>query len=547
MALMSNVRQPQTFRGLFQTVPHLSISSKSLDAVFIGLPGTTGAKFLYQWVNSQNTSIRGELIEILACDIRPNDFLSSEVYHGAKWIVSTRHPLWALEAIYNSNPERPLTGRPEDIPQNFHSAACLNMLRNVSSRHKMFIIDDYQVRIPNELRRSLQKFLDVEQQLTPFRLHKDFRTNGGVNICQERFFRIRQEVSNTIGIAAANVVLEGSFLDNPNITVSTRPQFEDLVDLWKVDPCPLENDSRKGLNGGALLHGGQTDEDISPLLDFGVIGFPKTATTTLLNWLARSKEIDMYSFEVRHLGSGETDEFVKFMRALRQETGIKRGYKAPRELVKPKAMKAIQQHWPDATLVVGVRHPIKWWESYYNFRKRLKTRRVHLPDLANITTAALPVEVRFHNNLANLGKTNTSDLHEHALLGPFHDHLYHFSLGEVKNKIFLYEISQLSNNQTRNALALDLSHALGLQQPLDARELRSSQSHDNALFVVDRIDVCHAQYQPLRHELLKLGAAAAEWIQRYFMIHPDVIVSSPESFRSALDKWSIDPCNDREI
>jgi hypothetical protein len=32
----------------------------------------------------------------------------------------------------------------------------------------------------------------------------------------------------------------------------------------------------------------------------------------------------------------------------------------------PKAMNAIAQYWPNTGLIVGVRHPVLWFESFYN-------------------------------------------------------------------------------------------------------------------------------------------------------------------------------------
>jgi hypothetical protein len=54
---------------------------------------------------------------------------------------------------------------------------------------------------------------------------------------------------------------------------------------------------------------------------------------------------------------------------------IHRGYKAPSDIRRPATLEAINRYWPKTKLVVGLRHPLKWFASFYNFnvssRKKL--------------------------------------------------------------------------------------------------------------------------------------------------------------------------------
>jgi hypothetical protein len=152
----------------------------------------------------------------------------------------------------------------------------------------------------------------------------------------------------------------------------------------------------------------------------------------------------------------------------------------------------------------------------------------------------LPYQVRFHRNLAMLGKTNPrTDPLEANILGIENDarHRTHF---RMSNKVFLYDVSQpFGKNKTQSSLFLrDLSDFIGLSTPVDIP--KTMQAHSpNAGFA---IDICDDKFHNLRIELIENGKAAAYWIQTYFMINPDVTVSSPECFQTLLSTWSKDPC-----
>lgn len=107
--------------------------------------------------------------------------------------------------------------------------------------------------------------------------------------------------------------------------------------------------------------------DVSFLLDFAIVGHSKTATTQHMNWLADHPEVQMYHHEVHSLKNSRPAEFVSLMYDLKPGSQYKRGYKAPNDIHYDQSMDALRKYWPDAGLIVGVRHPVKWFASYYNF------------------------------------------------------------------------------------------------------------------------------------------------------------------------------------
>lgn len=106
--------------------------------------------------------------------------------------------------------------------------------------------------------------------------------------------------------------------------------------------------------------------DASFLLDFAIIGHPKTATSFILQWLASHPEIQTEVHEVNSLSRGDAAALIQRLYNLPKGKHFKRGYKAPRDILLPKAMNAIAQYWPNTGLIVGVRHPVLWFESFYN-------------------------------------------------------------------------------------------------------------------------------------------------------------------------------------
>ena len=272
--------------------------------------------------------------------------------------------------------------------------------------------------------------------------------------------------------------------------------------------------------------------DVQFLLDFAIVAHPKCGTTALLNWIGNHDEVQMHDNEIHSLKSNKPAELVSLMYDLPPGSHYKRGYKAPNDLRSEDALQAIQTYWPQTKLIVGLRHPVKWMESFYNFRKR-KGRKV--PSDEVMRGLEIPQQVQFHLNLANLGKTNVTE-QESNLLGPDKKR----PRLHLRNEVFLYEISQPSDkNETRAArFRTDLSDFIGLSIPLDPLERKESDNFHYA------IDICDEEYSHLRARLVENGKVAATWIRNYFLPLPDVTVSSPTYFEELLQSWSIDPCDE---
>jgi hypothetical protein len=376
------------------------------------------------------------------------------------------------------------------------------------------------------------------------RIHSRFSKGGsscrphGTNNCW--LFGILATVAVTVswvwssGDGASNLLLQLRYATsqskhsrNPDdeLMTSPRPFLHELI-----------ADFHKNVTG-----------NVSWLMDFAILGHSKCSTTSHMTWLRRHPEILMHDHEVHALTRGQTAEMVSLLYALPNRPNRKRGYKAPIDIMHPDVLTNLRTYWPETKIIIGVRHPVKWFESFYNFNKRQADRgRPGAVRLGPAETMGVPGHAHFHAHLSRLGKTNVTHPDEAALLG---------DVGRpeqppaaMTNKVFLYESSQpydLHNGRSAR-YRWDLETFLGLTEPLEPIPLRGETDGESYNYTSENfhydIDICEDKFADLRRQLLEVGTTAAEWILKYFVPHPDVTVSSPDHFEELLLSWSIDPC-----
>jgi hypothetical protein len=270
------------------------------------------------------------------------------------------------------------------------------------------------------------------------------------------------------------------------------------------------------------------------LLDFAVLGHSKCGTTETLHWLGGHKDVVMYDYELHSLGQGHPAELVKYLYELPKGDFL-RGYKSPHELQRQNSVRFLRKYWPKTKIIVGLRHPVLWFGSYYNFNYRMGNK---LPPAETFVGKHFPGGVMYHEHLFRLGKTNTTDPTEYRMVGRTEPEV----MSTMPNPIFLYEVSQPFdlNLTKRQIYAKDMTEFLNLSSALPALNTRKGDtSSGNYNF---KIDICRPQYKALRQELTHMGNNAADWLRTYFLVLPDVKVSSPERFDELLSTWSLDPC-----
>jgi len=344
-------------------------------------------------------------------------------------------------------------------------------------------------------------------------------------------------------------------------------------------------------------------DDIKHLLDFAIIGHGKSATTKLMNWLVSFSSssgnetqpdgntqtakpiIQMPNHEIHFLTHGEPGLFVEELFKLQTTSTVSSshgkvlvGYKSPNDIEVVQSRNLLQRYFPLTRLIVGVRHPVTWFQSWYNFHSRLDDQPLPNAEtygrtiVFNTTTNTtdiqynLPYHAMFHVHLALMRKTARTDPREWELLDPFvtpteksmllkrsNDlDCFNDSCRTMNHHVLLYESTQPFDHNTsrRIMFANDLGRHIGLMDtdkhnPRDKEgilpPLKDATNYQSRNYSSD-IDICDDRYRQVRADLLELGTAAATWILDHFLPLESVHVSSPQHFQELLHNWSVDPC-----
>ena len=326
---------------------------------------------------------------------------------------------------------------------------------------------------------------------------------------------------------------------------------------------------------------GQIEGDVRHLLDFAILGFAKSATTYLVEWFhQQSNDISISSKEICFFNKKDAPQLIRHLTQTLDGTKL-RGFKCPSHFTRS-SLDWYRRYFPQTKLIIGVRHPVLWFQSFYNFRirhpKYPKDPTIHLPspkELIGSCTKAnqglCTSQMKFHSQLARLGKTPLNAT-ERTLVHLNSKDLMGLGMHRVENPVFLYEITQIRNNPAQ--MAHDLAKFLGMEQPLKSfvgkpkrrhkpqqqqqqqsspsstsapRELQQPQESKNgnnhsSSSRSKTISICDPQYDEVRQQLMKVAVEASEWILGYFMEHVTITTSPRASFVKALQAWKRDPC-----
>jgi len=300
--------------------------------------------------------------------------------------------------------------------------------------------------------------------------------------------------------------------------------------------------------------------------DFAVMGFPKCGTTFLLEVLKAHPEVEMGN---RTLPSGAIlEEFCQIhnkdgveetLSWLQNTTStasansrtIKYGIKCPTMVRAMSAIENLIKMADHTRLVVGVRHPIKWFESFYNYRvlgtynqnwnETIPKPHELVDGTKNWRDVSVPLG-RFDIYLKQLAKTSLNKNELNEMLN--HENLFPKNIMPNPYKVFIYTVEQLQDkNKTRQVqFQTDLQHHLGLETSfLDFDKVPKANVQDSTPYK-EHIDICDSQYTAIRNKLLQQGRKSRDWIVNKFIMSSDVVVSDKDYFSSVLKEWGEDPC-----
>lgn len=216
------------------------------------------------------------------------------------------------------------------------------------------------------------------------------------------------------------------------------------------------------------------------------------------------------------------------------------GYKQSHDLYHPSiTTRNYAEVFPSTPLIVTLRHPVKWFESYWNFRHNNNGKNWTLPfyPLKHVikrrgnfregfVTSDLHVGLGFfHQFLAQLGKTpQLNGTREMELLE------YEMEDGEaaevfpvprkVPNRVFVVLTEQLEDKNSNERVRKDLQSFLRLDTAFDAiPHVRPDTLYisQKAIERSKKESICKPKYKHLREKLLRIGEVASEWVLDYFL------------------------------
>jgi hypothetical protein len=146
---------------------------------------------------------------------------------------------------------------------------------------------------------------------------------------------------------------------------------------------------------------------------------------------------------------------------------------------------------------------------------------------------------RFHVALAKLGKTPLNET-ERALLAPNDgDGGSHIKNHNIRNTIFLYEQTELNNDDVWESLARLLEYP-NPTIPHDKRH--SSHGKQRVNKTVNTLNICDEEYDRFRMIMMPYAYEMSQWICDYFVESPDVIVANRTRFCATVRAYANDPC-----
>ena len=300
--------------------------------------------------------------------------------------------------------------------------------------------------------------------------------------------------------------------------------------------------------------------DPQDLLDFAVVDLDETVADIVTAWLSEHPRIEMVASQRDHSETA-ADPFAlinEIQNSDPQGTGKKviRGYRV--DLDKDDEFEALRTFWPKTKLIVVLRHPVRWFEDYFNrYIETSSTPMLHPNRLIGSchrlgqTVCTEKADVAFP--LLKLGKTmNNPTLMTREIVkeNRLRQNLLGATIPVHPNPVFLVTWEQLteSNVDKQKKLVDDLEYFLGvrsglsfLRLPLDRRLFQHFPHHDPH---TKSIDICESSFRPLRKALMDIGRRSSQWIQNDFLPTTTVTCSQVDWFTNNLKTWMVDPCEE---
>jgi hypothetical protein len=364
-------------------------------------------------------------------------------------------------------------------------------------------------------------------------------------------------------------------------TSRDKPQNKTFPTRFEVHPV----DSRPPFHEIVDAETGNVKADVSSLLHFAIVGFGKCGSTSAMKWLNQHPDLQCFPREVYDLYHNSPAQFLYKLYSLPSRQAVEgpdaptdwlRGYKSPLDLHSRRshAVNLLGEMFPKTKIIVGIRHPVRWFESLFNFRiqnSKEPEKFPHPNELVGLCTPAkkntCTYKGEFSVFLRSLGKTlpvnlldEEGEVDDSDVITPFEAAMYKAAkirrprrLRRLPNPVFLFEVSQLKDGNATRAerFSRDMQAFLELKTPMPEipHEIPGRQHDDEERQRIRdalKIDICDDEYIPLRKVLMRISRMTATWIRDYFLpvalTDESVVISSPDYFAQIMDRWMEDPC-----
>ena len=300
-------------------------------------------------------------------------------------------------------------------------------------------------------------------------------------------------------------------------------------------------------------------------LDFYIAGFPKCGTSSMMDLfrnvvnetviiLPEQDSPNKREYNLSDLDKAQTlvDKIKEISKTYNKT--MKFGIKWPIGILFPSSFRnliEVDKRHENTKIIIGLRHPVKFFESYYNYRMNK-----HPDTIPPANSLIGGIENSFYNVYTGLaqyeryfmqfGKVDLSADELGILSTPLYKQKKSTTaLVSIPNKIFLYTLEQFKDeNVTRvNGFYSDLTSFLELEKPLTSDMLPKSNIADKQTDKKARFDICDDANKKVRKILVRNAKETANWFQtRLSKEIADVTIGGRDHFFTLLETWKVDPC-----
>jgi hypothetical protein len=114
----------------------------------------------------------------------------------------------------------------------------------------------------------------------------------------------------------------------------------------------------------------RSDQHAQTMLQFAIVGFPKCSTTFLRNSLLSPSNQIFFGNNQNEIHLLRNNNVQAFKDLFQNYLNTTNGFKDPGLLYSHVGLYNLYTHYPNTDLIISVRHPVLWFQSFYNYHIR---------------------------------------------------------------------------------------------------------------------------------------------------------------------------------